>query len=80
MQLNVDYRGVNKEVWNIFYRIYGGGPFVVREALDVYSKDMSRELSGGKMARTFTKRSREKDDKGSNIFKKRESVSPNDPN
>jgi hypothetical protein len=26
LKLNVDYRGVNKEVWDIFHRMYGGGP------------------------------------------------------
>jgi len=45
LQLNKDYRGVNKEVWMIFHRMYGGGPIIVREALDIYSKDLSRELA-----------------------------------
>lgn len=35
--LNVDYRGVPKEVWQIFHRMYGGGPPIVREDLDIYS-------------------------------------------
>lgn len=39
--LNRDYRGVNKEVWNMLHRIYGGGPAIIREFLDIYSDDMS---------------------------------------
>jgi hypothetical protein len=44
--VNRDYRGVNKDVWMIFQRMYGGGPMIVRAELDIYSKDMSNELSG----------------------------------
>jgi len=29
--LNHHYRGVNKEVWNIFHKMYGGGPIIVRD-------------------------------------------------
>ena len=28
----------------IFYKIYGGGPIIVREKLDIYSKDLTKEL------------------------------------
>lgn len=45
LELNKQYRGVNKEVWQIFHRMYGGGPIIVREDLDIYSKDLSKELS-----------------------------------
>jgi hypothetical protein len=45
LQLNVDYRGVAKDVWQIFHRMYGGGPPVVREDLDIYSQDLSSELT-----------------------------------
>lgn len=31
------YRGVNKEVWSIFHSIYGGGPIIERQKLDIYS-------------------------------------------
>lgn len=43
--INEHYRGVNKEVWSMFYKLYGGGPIIVRESLDIYSKDLSGELS-----------------------------------
>ncbi len=48
LQLNTDYRGVNREVWQIFQSLYGGGPTIVRESLDIYSKDLSLELSRSK--------------------------------
>ena len=38
--LNEDYRGVNKDVWQLLNKIYGGGPIIVRKKLDIYSKDM----------------------------------------
>mmetsp|Transcript_32576 Transcript_32576/g.103174 ORF Transcript_32576/g.103174 Transcript_32576/m.103174 type:complete len:735 (-) Transcript_32576:61-2265(-) len=31
------YRGVNKQVWDIFFSIYGGGPPIVRSRLDIYA-------------------------------------------
>jgi hypothetical protein len=39
--LNKDYRGVNKEVWILLQKIYGGGPVIAREELDIYSQDMT---------------------------------------
>jgi hypothetical protein len=45
LELNKDYRGVNKEVWQIFHRIYGGGPLIVRDEEDIYSQDLSAELT-----------------------------------
>jgi hypothetical protein len=45
LQLNKDYRGVNREVWTIFHKMYGGGPVLVREDLDIYSKDLSNDLN-----------------------------------
>ena len=39
LKLNEDYRGVNKEVWDIFHKMYGGGPQIVRESLDIYSNE-----------------------------------------
>ena len=45
LAINKEYRGVNKEVWQIFYRMYGGGPVIVREDLDIYSRDISREMT-----------------------------------
>ena len=41
---NKDYRGVNREVWQIFHRMYGGGPIIVREDLDIYSRDLSSDI------------------------------------
>lgn len=38
MILNEDYRGVNKEVWDLLVQIYGGGPAIVRRHLDIYSR------------------------------------------
>ena len=40
LEINEHYRGVNKEVWEMFYKLYGGGPIIIREALDIYSKDL----------------------------------------
>lgn len=40
LTLNEDYRGVNKDVWQLLNKIYGGGPIIVRKRLDIYSKDM----------------------------------------
>lgn len=48
LQLNRDYRGVNREVWQIFHRMYGGGPIIVREDLDIYSKDLQNEIASSK--------------------------------
>jgi len=41
LELNKDYRGVNKEVWILLHKIYGGGPAIAREELDIYSNDMT---------------------------------------
>jgi hypothetical protein len=42
--VNKDYRGVNREVWGILHRLYGGGPIVVREdPMNIYSRDLQRE-------------------------------------
>ena len=32
-----NYRGVNRQVWDIFHEIYGGGPPIVRARLDIYA-------------------------------------------
>lgn len=47
LQLNKDYRGVNFEVWNLLQKIYGGGPLIVRQDLDIYSKDIKDEYLKG---------------------------------
>lgn len=39
LELNKHYRGVNKDVWQLLHKIYGGGPVVVREELDIYGQD-----------------------------------------
>ncbi|KAA6400696.1 MAG: hypothetical protein EZS28_003777 [Streblomastix strix] len=31
-----DYRGVNKEMWDFLFQIYGGGPEIKRRTLDIY--------------------------------------------
>ncbi|KAI9138665.1 hypothetical protein BKA69DRAFT_1040757 [Paraphysoderma sedebokerense] len=38
VRVKVDYRGVNEDVWNYFYSIYGGGPVCKRKIIDVYSE------------------------------------------
>jgi hypothetical protein len=43
LELNKDYRGVNREVWQIFHRMYGGGPIIVRDDLDIYARDLSKD-------------------------------------
>ena len=35
----LDYRGVNGDVWNYLFTIYGGGPVIQREVIDVYARD-----------------------------------------
>jgi hypothetical protein len=42
--LNKDYWGVNQAVWFALIKIYGGGPPIVREALDIYSADKSEYM------------------------------------
>eukprot|EP00741_Cyanophora_paradoxa_P000373 tig00000403_g364.t1 len=36
-----DYRGVNRRVWEIFHKCYGGGPIIPRTQLDIYSDQPS---------------------------------------
>jgi hypothetical protein len=43
LEVNKDYRGVNREVWEQLLQIYGGGPAIVREDLDIYSNDLTEE-------------------------------------
>jgi hypothetical protein len=31
LEVNKDYRGVNKDVWMLLQKIYGGGPQIIRE-------------------------------------------------
>jgi len=40
---NQDYRCVNKEVWDLLIKFYGGGPAIVRDSLNIYGKDMAKE-------------------------------------
>jgi len=48
LQVNKDYRGVNREVWTILHRMYGGGPILVREdPMDIYSREIHTEYNGG---------------------------------
>ena len=44
LELNKHYRGVNKEVWVLLQKIYGGGPAIVRDKLDIYSKDFTDDF------------------------------------
>ena len=45
MLLNIDYRGVNKEVWELLHKLYGGGPMIARNALNIYGKDVNKDVS-----------------------------------
>ncbi|CAG9332517.1 unnamed protein product [Blepharisma stoltei] len=38
------YRGVNENVWNLYLKIYGGGPEIVRRKLNIY-EDIQPSLS-----------------------------------
>jgi hypothetical protein len=61
--------------------MYGGGPIIAREALDIYSKDLSQELSNRTKAGSISRKVRnsiqpEPLSKSNNIFAK----SPNGNN
>jgi len=43
LELEKDYKSVFKEVWDRFYKIYRGGPMVVRKGNDIYSEAGSDE-------------------------------------
>lgn len=32
------YRGINDKVWCIYYKIYGGGPIIVRQRVNIYEE------------------------------------------
>ena len=51
LEINKQYRSVNKDVWTFFHRMYGGGPLILREQLDIYSRDPSDELSAKRSQR-----------------------------
>ena len=46
LSLNSEYRGVNREVWDLISKIYGGGPPIIREQLNIYSRDVTKEVMG----------------------------------
>lgn len=55
--------------------MYGGGPIIVREALDIYSKDLSKEVST--KSHSALKKAQSTDfSKTGNIFAKKDYVSP----
>ena len=33
----MDYRGLNEFVWEVYHRIYGGGPVLPRRGYDIYN-------------------------------------------
>eukprot|EP00347_Sterkiella_histriomuscorum_P005030 403358170 len=74
LELNKHYRGVNKEVWQIFHRMYGGGPIIIRQELDIYSRDISKDLqqNSGVKRKEFTSKKRgqsgNRGQPGNNIF------------
>jgi hypothetical protein len=36
-----DYRGINQRVWEYFESVYGGGPVLIRAALDIYTPSLT---------------------------------------
>jgi ubiquitin C-terminal hydrolase len=42
----VHYRGVNVHVWNFLHRIYGGGPCVTREEINIYTEQAAPAVAG----------------------------------
>ncbi|CAJ1451868.1 unnamed protein product [Effrenium voratum] len=44
LKLKLDYIGVNACVWWLFMHIHGGGPAVVRDDLEIYSKELRPEV------------------------------------
>jgi hypothetical protein len=65
--LNKHYRGVNREVWQIFHRMYGGGPIIVREDLEIYSRDLSSDITRFKES-SSTKNMHKSQHSSNNIF------------
>jgi len=43
LRLKLDYIGVNARVWSLFMHVHGGGPAIVRDELDMYSKELPVE-------------------------------------
>ncbi|CAE7349073.1 usp33 [Symbiodinium natans] len=43
LRLKLDYIGVNARVWWLFMHVHGGGPAIVRDELEIYSKELSVE-------------------------------------
>lgn len=42
------YRGVNRTVWNYFYKIYGGGPLLARKSINIYGPEPEqKDLDSG---------------------------------
>jgi len=59
--------------------MYGGGPVIIREAIDIYSKDLAKELSASKLSSLKQKQASDKIS-NNNIFKKKESIAVPDRN
>jgi hypothetical protein len=45
------YRGVNDKVWGIYYNIYGGGPVIVRQKVNIYDEPL--KPPEGSLERSF---------------------------
>ena len=52
LRINLHYRAIPESVWKIFKANYGGGPEIVRESMDIYSREV---VSYRLMARQSTK-------------------------
>ena len=42
LRINLHYRAIPESVWKIFKANYGGGPEIVRESMDIYSREVVR--------------------------------------
>ena len=44
LRINLQYRAVPEGVWKLFKANYGGGPEIVRESMDIYSREVVQPL------------------------------------
>lgn len=41
LRINIHYRAIPESVWKILSTNYGGGPAIVRESIDIYSREIA---------------------------------------
>jgi hypothetical protein len=71
LKFNVDYRGVNKRVWDILIKTYGGGPAIVRDSADIYSNNPFDEMLLNSKVNAYIKNKTLMINKPNNIFAKK---------